>query len=119
MAQPIQLTENRSDAPSSSSSLFDDDTFIAPCLVHFVVGKTSREYIGNGGFISDDMVLVAREILKDYEERTIEKNLYLHSTNGASDKYIAQVYTIISSPNCGISVACVSKLLKNSIKLDM
>ena len=119
MAQPIQLTENRSDARSSSSSLFDDDTFTASCLVHFVVGKTSRENIGNGGLVSDDQVLVSREILKDYEGRTVEKNLYLHSTNGASDEYIAQVYTIISSPNCGISVARVSKLLKNSIKLDI
>ena len=74
------------------------------------MGETSREYIGNGGLVNNDLVLAAREILKDYEERTLYKNLYLHSTNGASDKYIARVYVIVSSPDCGISVVRVSKL---------
>ena len=111
--QPTQLTENTSDEPSSSSSSsFDDNTFRVSCLVHFVVGEVSRVYIGNGGLVSDDLALVAREILKDYEERTIYKNLYLHSTNGASDKYIARVYIILTPPDCEISVARVSKLFR-------
>ena len=114
MAQPTQLPENSSDAPSSSSPSFDDDSVRASCLINFVVGEVSRVYIGNGGLVSFDLVLVAREILKDYEGRTLEKNLYLHPANVASDKYIAQVYAIIASPYCGISVARVSKLL-NSI----
>ena len=110
--QPTQLTENRSDAPSSSSSSFDDDTFRVSCLVHFVVGETSRKYIGNGGLVANDLVLTSSEILKDYERRTMDKYLYVHSTNGGSDENISHVYLIFTSPDCGISIARVSTLLK-------
>ena len=113
MVQPTQLTENTSDAPSSSSSSsFDDNTFRVSCLVHFVVGKTSRKYIGNGGLVVNDLVLTSREILKDFGKRTMDKYLYVHSTNDGSDENIVQVYRVFTSPDCGISIARVSTLLK-------
>ena len=108
--QPTELTENTSDAPSSSSSISADDAATASCLVYFVVGKTSREYIGYGSLVNREMILVAREILRDYEESTIEKKLFACRENGRHYKYIARVFKIITSDDCGISIAHVSKL---------
>ena len=113
MVQPTQLIENTSDAPSSSSSSsLDEDAVTASCLVHFVVGKTSREYIGIGSLVHREMILVALEILEKYEEQTTWKELYAHPANGGPDKYIAHVYSIAAMPECAVSIAYVSKLLK-------
>ena len=112
--QPTQLTENRSDAPSSSSSStsFDEDAVTASCLIYFVVGITTQEYIGYGSLVNREMILVAREILKDYEKRTMEKELFAHPANVGPDTYIAKVNSISFSSHCRISIARVSKLLR-------
>ena len=111
--QPTQLTENTSDAPSSSSSISADDAAIASCLIYFVVGKESHNKIGYGSLVHREMILVAREILEDYEEDTTRKELYARPANGSPDKIAAQVYSITTQAVCGISIARVSKLFKN------
>ena len=109
----VQPTENTSDAPSSSSSFaFDEDAVSASCLIYFVVGTTSHKYIGYGSLVNREMILVAREILKDYEKRTMQKELFAHPANVGPDTYIARVNSITFSSLCRISIAHVSKLLR-------
>ena len=76
------------------------------------MGITSQKYIGYGSLVKREMILAAREILKDYEKRTMQKELFAHPANVGPDTYIARVSSITFSPHCRFSIAHVSKLLK-------
>ena len=82
------------------------------------MGIESQEYIGNGGLITGQKVLVAREVLKDYEVMTEDKNLYGYAPKGVPSKNIFQVTAIFTSERIKISIAQVSTLFeKNCIKV--
>ena len=115
MVEPTQLNENTRDASSSSSSPSDGGAVTASCLIHFVVGIESSKYIGNGGLITGQKVLVAREVLKDYEVMTEDKNLYGYAPKGVPNKNIFKVTAIYISDQRKISIAQVSTLFGKTV----
>ena len=115
MVQPTQLNENTRDASSSSSSSSDGGAITVSCLIHFVVGIESREYIGNGGLITGQKVLVAREVLKDYEVMVQDKNLYGYAPKGIPNKNIAKVTAKFTTEQRKISIAQVSTPFEKNV----
>ena len=80
-----------------------------------MVGIESREYIGNGGLITGQKVLVAREVLKDYEVMVQDKNLYGYAPKGIPNKNIAKVTAIYTADETEISMAQVSTLFEKTV----
>ena len=79
------------------------------------MGMKSREYIGNGGLISGNKVIVAREVVKDYLVILREKNLYGYAPKGVPNKNIAQVLSIKRTIRSYIAVAQVSRLFQKTV----
>ena len=78
------------------------------------MGWKSHEYIGNGGLITYNKVITAREVLKNYEVDTLQKDLYAYAPNGDVENNTAQVDEITTTDHSKIAIAHVSILFKKN-----